>query len=698
MNAPWWGKEVSQQEIKNAIPPGAFASAEPQLVVATRDEVFQELSARISSFTPEWTNRRPGEAGIALAHLFSEEMEPVLQRTNQLPDKSFVEFLRTAGVQPLPATPAEALLQFTVSDSATNSVYVAQGFQVSAPPAGGGDPVIFETNADLYAVPGKIQEMYALEKGFYRAIDPTTDNVPFQPFGRSPRPGAAFFIGISANPDVVLGPKLSLGIQVQGPAGQPPPVSTGGIAPLPLPLAPLLRWDVLDGTNYNQVDVLTDETGGLLESGVVTLALPDEWNPGIPQGSPDTTPLFWLRLQITYGEYPQAPVLLSVKLNMVRATAVQTFYNEVLTPVANTGGSVMSLSNTPVLPRSLALSVDDTADISFTPVTGAGGPANAGGTPPPAHLWQEVDDLSQFGPEDEVYVLDPGMGEVTFGDGVHGKLAPPGFRNIVAVSYKVGGGTAGAVDAGKISGPVISVPFITGVTNPLPATGGMDTETQDQAKTRGPSEIRAGGRAVAAADYEILALRATGAQVARAHAVPGFHPVFPGTPIPGVVCVFVIPVERGIGPPTPSEETLRAVSDYLSSQLAPAGVEVVTAAPLFHRVRVQVSVVIEPGVSRGRAVANVLTKLNSYLDPVIGGDDGRGWPFGGTLSYASFVRRVLTYVPEIMAVPEITAVPRLNFVVDGVRGAACADFPISPNSLVWPVEHEVIALPPGDQS
>jgi predicted phage baseplate assembly protein len=370
---------------------------------------------------------------------------------------------------------------------------------------------------------------------------------------------------------------------------------------------------------------------------------------------------------------------------------VQTFYDEVLTSVPNTGGSVMSLTNTPVLPGSLFLSVDDTAEISFTPPS-AGSPASAGGTPPPAHLWQEVDDLSQFGTEDEVYVLDPATGEVTFGDGIHGKAAPPGFRNIVAISYQVGGGEAGAVDAKKVNGPVVSLPFITGVTNPQPATGGMDAETQDQAQARGPSEIRARGRAVAAADYEILALHATGALVARAHAVPGFHPVFPGTPIPGVVCVLVVPVERGLGPPTPDEETLRAVSVYLSSQLAPAGVEVVTAAPLFHRVRVQVSVVIEPGVSRGVAVTNVLTQLNSYLDPVTGADDGRGWPFGGTLSYAAFVRRVMTYVPEI------TAVPRLNFVVDGMRGAACADFPISPNSLVWPVEHEVIALAPGDQS
>ena len=692
MNGPWWGKESSEQETENAMPPDAFATVEPQLVVATRDEVYEEVSGRIASFTPEWTNRRPGDAGIALAKLFSEEMEPVLQRTNQLPEKSFVEFLRTAGLQPSPPSPAEALLQFTVSDSATQSVYVAQGFQVSAPPATSGDPVIFETNADLYAAPGKIQELYALEKGFYRSIDPTTDNVPFQPFGRNPRPGAAFFIGIAANPGVVIGPQVSLGIQVQGPAGQPPPVSTGGIAPLPLPLAPLLRWDVLDGFTFTQLEVLSDETSGLLQSGVVTLVLPDEWNPGIPQGSPDTVPLFWLRLEISAGAYPQAPVLLAVQLNMVGATAVQTFYNEVLTPVANTNGSVMSLSNTPVLPGSLFLSVDDTADISFAPTQPATASANADGTPLLGQIWEEVGDLSQFGPEDEVYILDSTTGEVTFGDGTHGKAAPPGYRNIVAISYEVGGGAAGAVAAGAISGPVISLPFIDSVTNPLAATGGMDAETQGQVIERGPSEIRARGRAVAAADYEVLALRATGAQVARAHAVPGFHPAFPGNPIAGVVCVFVVPVERGIGPPTPDDDTLRNVSDYLSSTLAPAGVEVVTAGPVFHRVRVQVSVVIEAGVSRGEVVNDVLAQLDAYLDPVDGGDDGQGWPFGGTLFYASFVHRLLENIPQV------TAIPRLNFVVDGIRGAACADFPIPTNSLVWPATHEVIALAPGDQS
>ena len=678
MTAAWWGKEASAAEQLAAPAVDAAPNAWPVLVDPTRDAVFAALAARISSYTPEWTNRRPGDAGIALAHLFSEQMEPVLQRLNQLPQNAYINFLKSSGIQPLPPTPAEALLQFTVSSSSTQPVSIPAGFQVGA------GQVIFETNADLVAMPGAIQEIYAFSNGLYRAIDPTQTNTPFLPFGGNPTAGFALFIGFPAPAGILPGAQVSFGIQVQGPSGQPPPVSTGGVAPLPAPLAPLLQWDVLDATTYREARVILDETNGLVRSGIVTLGLPQTWAPGIPPAAPDTVPLLWVRLQILYGSYPTPPVLLSIQANMVRAAALRSFYNEVLVavPVPNDAPAVMSLSQTPVLPGSLILQVIDSANIAFS--------TEPDGDIPPGSLWTEVDDLSQFGPADQVYVLDSASGQVTFGDGTHGMRLPPGFRNVIALKYQVGGGLAGAVGAGQITNIINSVPFLSGVTNPLPATGGMDAETQAQALQRGPQELRARGRAVAAADYEILALRTVGARVARAHAVPGLHPAFPGTPIPGVVGVFVIPIDTGPGAPTPTDDTLRAVSTYLSNTLAPLGVEVVAAAPLYHTVRIDVSVVISPTVSRSEAVESVTAALDTYLDPVAGGDDGQGWPFGGTLSNVAFVRLLL-------AVPGVTAVPSLTFTVDGMRGLPCADAAIPANSLVWPGLHEVLALGPGEE-
>jgi predicted phage baseplate assembly protein len=691
MTAVWWSKAASPETRNAAASSGPAPSEWPVLTDATRDAVYQQLLNRANAYASEWTNRGQGDAGIAVAHLFSEEMEPVLQRLNQLPQNSFIEFLKIGGIQPFPPTSAMALLQLKIADAATQSVYIPQGFQVGASPAGGGNMVIFETNSDLYAAPGKIQEMYAFAHGLYDPIPPAANPpAPFQPFGAHPRPGLAFFIGLSTTPGVIVGPQISLGFQVQGLAGQPP-VASGGVVPLPAPLAPLLRWDVLDGAQYQQAEIVTDETNGLAQSGVITLRLPVEWNPGIPSGAPDTAPLLWLRLQILYGSYPVAPVLTGVQLNVVRATAEKTIYNEVLTPVTGTNASVMTLSQTPVLPNSLILQVDDSTNITFNSSLAPATSSPAASSISTTSVWTEVDDLADFGPTAQVYALDPASGEVTFGDGIHGMAVPVGFRNVVALRYKVGGGAGGAVPAGAITTMISSVPFVTGVTNPWPATGGTDAETQSQALNRGPQEIRARGRAVASADYEVLALHSTGALVARSHAVPGLHPAFAGTPIPGVVCVFVIPVERGSGPPIPDQDTLRAVSTYLSEGLAPAGVEVVAAAPAYHSVRVEVSVVIDASVSRGNTVNAVLALLNSYLDPVTGGDDGRGWPFGGTLFNTPLVRKLVTEVNGV------SAVPSLRFVVDGVRGAACTDFPISANSLVWPQMHQVLALAPGEE-
>ncbi|HLK05673.1 MAG TPA: putative baseplate assembly protein [Candidatus Acidoferrum sp.] len=688
MSGAWWGKEATPAQRLQDVSPNATPQTELLLCDSSREEVLKELLANAPPFTPEWTNRSAGDAGTALLKLFAEELEPALERINLLPQNSFIQFLNNTGISTRPATPAEALLQFTLADGATQPVPIPQGFQTSAPAADGGPPVIFETTQSLSAVPGSIKELYTLEHGLYESLDPTTDTVPFFPFGGKPKPGVALLIGISANDAADLGSQISLGFDVQGEAGVPAPVSTGGSVPTPAPLSPLLQWSILNGASFESAKVLFDETDGLTSSGIVALEVSDQWIPGIPSGSSDTQPLFWIRAQIVYGAYLKAPVLLSIRLNVARAIAARTIHDEVLTPVANTKGSVMQLSQTPILSGSVVLSVDDSSDLTFAGASPLALPGAASTVTTAGQDWQQVDDLAQFGPDDKVYVLDLASGLVQFGDGVHGKALPQGYRNVAAKSYQVGGGSGGSVAAGKITSLVNSVPFLNAVTNPKPATGGLDAETQQEALIRGPAELRAFGRAVAPADYAALALRTPGAKVARAFAVAGFHPAFSGKPIPGVVCVFVVPQTSGTSIPIADSDTLRAVSSYLSRQIAPAGAEIVAAAPVFHKVRVITTVAVLAGANPSAVAASVTARINSYLDPINGGDDGSGWPFGGTISFSSLVRQI------VAGVPEVTAVPNLQFVVDGIRRGNCTDFPISAYSLLWPGTHEVFAILP----
>jgi hypothetical protein len=138
------------------------------------------------------------------------------------------------------------------------------------------------------------------------------------------------------------------------------------------------------------------------------------------------------------------------------------------------------------------------------------------------------------------------------------------------------------------------------------------------------------------------------------------------------------------------------VADVLGRQAEPllageqavlriAGVEVVAAAPRYHRVRVEAQLVTTPEADPTTVVRAAAAAIDRYLDPIVGGEAGRGWPFGGALRYVPLVQRVL-------AVADVRAVSRLDFVVDGMRVPPCTDRTLSPNSLVWPDVHELTAV------
>ena len=192
-------------------------AAQPELSPSSRDAVAKEVRGRIKHFTPEWTNLQSGDAGIALIRLFGEQMEPVLERLNRLPEKSFVEFLKIAGLQPSAARTSNVLLEFEVSSGAVESVALPPGFEVGARATDGGDLVTFEIERPLNATPAKIAEMLTQQGNSLQSLEfkNAADAAPFLPFGKKANPGSSLWIGLSS--DIVPGPTLSLGIRVTAP-------------------------------------------------------------------------------------------------------------------------------------------------------------------------------------------------------------------------------------------------------------------------------------------------------------------------------------------------------------------------------------------------------------------------------------------------------------------------------------------------
>jgi len=123
--------------------------------------------------------------------------------------------------------------------------------------------------------------------------------------------------------------------------------------------------------------------------------------------------------------------------------------------------------------------------------------------------WEARRDLLNSGPGDKAFVVEieaEGSAYLRFGDGQQG-LRPAGGMTLLS-TYRVGNGTAGNIGANSLAHIVTDVAVKEGgVTNFLPAKGGINAETIEEVRRRAPSAFRKQERAVTPSDYEEIVTR-----------------------------------------------------------------------------------------------------------------------------------------------------------------------------------------------
>ena len=276
--------------------------------------------------------------------------------------------------------------------------------------------------------------------------------------------------------------------------------------------------------------------------------------------------------------------------------------------------------------------------------------------------WTAVPDFTFGGPADRVFVVDRDDGAVRFGDGLTGAIPVPDGDG-VRVEYVLGGGVAG--NGGQTANWVaVDLAAVT-ARNLVPAAGGRDPETIAEARLRAADELGRVHRAVTAADYADLATSTPGVAVARAYVGVGGHPGYPCDTVPGAVTVRVLPAAGT----QPDPGLLDAVRAHLE-QARLVGTELFVCRPRYRRARLRVDLT-------GRADAETLrAALTRYLDPLVGGDDGDGWPFGGPLRPSALLRVAQD------AAGDTADVSAVAIGLDGAEPAeSCADVPLRPGEL-----------------
>ncbi|MGB3441557.1 MAG: baseplate J/gp47 family protein, partial [Actinophytocola sp.] len=291
--------------------------------------------------------------------------------------------------------------------------------------------------------------------------------------------------------------------------------------------------------------------------------------------------------------------------------------------------------------------------------------------------WKAVPDFTFGSSRDRVHLLDRTEGALVFGDGLTGRI-PVAAPGDVTVDYTIGGGRVG--NGGRtgnwlpVDDAVAALGTLEGV-NLVQAADGTDPETVTQARERAAGALGEVTRAVTSADFVTLATTTPGVAVGRAHASLGEHPGFPCVRVPGAVTVHIVPsVPAGTAVPRPDPGMICEVADRLDRARL-VTTEVFVRAPAYRAVRLRVD--LSGGPADRTEVSTVVgAALRGYLDPLTGGDDGTGWPFGGALRPSALLRTAQA------ALGDLADVAGVAIAIDGAEPVeACLDVPLGPGEL-----------------
>lgn len=636
----------------------------------TFDDIVAEARTRIARYTPEWapvwTDVNDSDPGITLVQLFAWLTEMLIYRMDQVPALNYLKFLELIGIELEPAVPATAEITFPVVPTNSNPyVIVPLHTQVSAPGPDGGPPLIFETERATYALTASLAAVLAYN-GFDFEDETATNQdaqTGFNPFGEQPGQSAALFLGFNYSGAFAAQIELNLAFVL---AQQGASTTTGNCSLPETQVFPSanLTWQYWSGAGWFPLELLKDETLAFQRSGHVYLKTPINGKMQTGTFGSVTQPLYWIRALITGGAYEKQPVILAVRTNTVSATQAQTVRDEVLGGSTGLPNQQFQLAQKPVLDGTLQLQID----------SGSG-----------FEDWSPVEDFFGATSTDQVYVLDRTTGQIRFGNGANGAIpvanANKPNNNVVARTYRYGGGKQGNVLANTLTTLVISIPGIdaNNVTNLFPASGGQDEETLDNAKLRAPLALKSRDRAVTNDDFEYLAMQA--GDVKRAFAMPLAHPSFPGVQVPGAVTVIVVP-DSDDPNPMPSSGLLRTVCAYLNVRRL-LTTELYVVPPTYQLVKIHAELIAQNSADLAEVTNAVQMALLNYFHPLRGGDNRLGWPFGGTIFFSRIYQ-------QILQIPGVDRVEKVLIKLDQQDYPACQDVQIKAAALVYSTEHEVL--------
>lgn len=651
-----------------------MALPSPNLDDRRFQQFVDDAKRYIQQRAPEWTDHNVSDPGVTLVETVAHMADQIVYRLNRVPDKNHLAFLDLVGITLFPPSAARTDVTFWLSAPQDEPVHVPLGTEVATMRTEGEEAVVFATERELTVVPSALRHLVVQQRG-KQVVDRTHDLAEgnhVMCFAESPDPGDSMLFGLTAAvPHCALA--LELDSRVDG----------VGVDPRQPPLV----WEAWTADGWQACEVDRDGTGGLNRPGAVVLHVPGghtlSRNGGQEAG--------WLRCRVTEPHsdqpfYTTSPTVRSAEAFTIGGTTTvvhaDTVYDEALGESTGLPGQRLRLSHTPVVGDAVPLLLQTAEHDGWTD-------------------WQVVPHFAASGPDDRHITLDAATGELAFGPAVrepdgslrqYGMVAPKGAV-IRARRYRTGGGRAGNVARGAVQILRSSIPYVSEVVNREAARGGVDGETVQEAKTRAPITLRAQERAVTLRDYEELSRRAA-PETARITCLEGDEEEH------GAYAVRVLVVPQAVPDPggrlrfeqlVPGDALLDRITRHLDERRL-IGTRLAVGPPFYQGVTVVATVHAFRGVDTDRVRRQAHDALYRHLDPLTGGSDGKGWPFGRPVQSGE-VFAVLQRVPGVELVDEVVLHPADP--LTGKRGDPTDRIDLERPSLVFSFDHRVRVIGDG---
>lgn len=674
----------------------------------TAQNLVDEAKKRIPYYIEEWTDHNVSDPGVAFIELFAYMSEQVLYMLNQFPKKHYELFMKMLGIQPEEARPAHAKVTFWLSEPLDDPVQIPTGIEVATTQTETENSIIFTTDKQITIVPPELATIV-------REVD---DN--YQDLGRTLTSDFAALTPASRGSDKPSG--VPVFVSEDGEDGAPQtdnalyfgfyndlshhtlrfnftcdPKGAVGINPS----SPPWIWEIYSANGrWAECEIDKDTTGGMRFNGYTSVHLGNMEKQRL--GNIGRDELYWVRVRVRrlhsdeirdgIRGYTRSPYLHQLKVaswgGSVPVTQAQIIYNQFLGVSDGEPGQQFRLLDLIRLEDEHKSILDRMSHETLIVQEAEDGPKVA---------WEEKPDFADSGANDQHYTLDSSTGTLRFGVAVrqpngtlrqYGAIPPKGAQ-LWFSQYRYGGGVSGNVQARQLNTLKTAIPYINKVTNLKAAKGGLDTQSIDDMIINAPKLLRAKERAVTEEDFVFLTEREFGHIAGRVMCLQT-RPSEATQEQTGTVFILVIPRmndEYAYGYLSPDQLSiadvhLNQIEAFLDSRrMLTTWLKI--KPPTYHWVRVKVYVQRNPEVDADLVEQAIQTKLYQYINPLVGGVDGDGWPLGRDV-YESDIYQCLQNVPGLRFIervelyevshpeanPQGDPLRRLNITTQGVVASA----------------------------